>query len=102
LIIGAAVVLLSLDLITADQSQAAFLGVPVLFVGVVVGLLVGASAAGVVGGALAGMCVGFAFGVAASVALASVLIGVPFFLFIAPFGMLVGGIGGAWWVERDT
>ncbi len=62
----------------------------------------GQTAAGVVGGALVGMSVGFACGVATSVALASVLIGVPFFSFIAPFGMIVGGVGGAWWVERDT
>lgn len=59
-------------MISSDASQIGFVGIPLLFIGVIVGLLIGASKTDYSGrvmlGALAGFFVGLAGGVALDVA----------------------------------
>lgn len=86
--------------ITSDQSQIGYTGIPLLFIGVVVGMLVGASETGHGGAVALGVAIGFAVGLSAGLAIA-VLGGIPvIWLFLAPATMIAGGILGAWWAEH--
>ena len=83
-------------MITSDQSQIGFMGVPLLFIGVFIGTLSGAS--GHTGSVALGVVLGFVLGLAIGVALVPGL-----WLFLTPATMIAGGALGAWWAQRrDT
>lgn len=97
-IIGGALLLLFLDVITSDQSQIAFLGIPVLLIGALVGPLVPAVRQGIAGPVAGGMGVGFVVGVAASIGMAQLNEG--FWLWLIPVLILAGATAGAWWADH--
>lgn len=80
-IILVAMALHGLDVISADQSQIGFVGVPVLLVGTFVGLAHGAGEQSTA--AMVGAGAGFVVGLAAGVALATLL---------GSLGFVVGGL----------
>lgn len=100
LIIGGAFLLASLDVITSDQSQIAFLGIPFLAIGLLVGLLAPAVRQGIGGQVVAGMGLGLAAGIAATIAMTTVSPG--FWLWLVPVTMLGGAVVGAWWAEHHS
>ena len=93
-IIAVAALLHSLGVITADQSQVAFIGVPLLALGLPIGLLSGAAAAGNSQSVLSGMGVGLAGGVALAMALTGVFPGA--WLVVVPALLMAGAALGAW------
>lgn len=94
LVVAVPVLLTALDLITADQSQIGFLGVPIMVVGIFIGAAVGAGrqdALSVTVGVAAGLIVGVAVG--GALAANGVLPGL--WLLLVPVSMIAGGaIGG--------
>lgn len=79
------------DVLTADQSQIGFLGVPLLFLGVFVGSVLGAAESGCDRSVALGASIGFVVGLAAgSFIAASASVGVVGLL-IAPTAMIAGG-----------
>lgn len=94
LVVGVFGTLYATGVITADQSQGGFIGIPLLFFGLLIGLIAGASAAECTSSVLAWMGIGFVAGVALSMALARVVVG-SWLLFV-PLFMLSGGVLGAW------
>jgi Ca2+/H+ antiporter len=83
-------VLHEFDVISSDQSQIGFVGVPILFVGVVIGVVGAAAETDRTGSAALGLAAGFAIGLAVGLALASVLAPL-IWLFTTPAAMIVGG-----------
>ena len=98
LIIGGAALLHSLGVIMADQSQAAFIGVPQLALGLPIGLLSGAAAAECTRAVVAGMGGGLAGGVVLAIAMSRSFAGA--WLVVVPALMLGGAVFGAW--RHDT
>jgi hypothetical protein len=94
LIIGTAAILHSLEMITSDQSQIAFIGVPLLALGLPIGLLSGAAAAHNTQAVLSGMAAGLAVGVALAMALTAVFPAA--WLVLVPVLLLAGAGFGAW------
>ena len=94
LVVGVFGTLQATGVITADQSQAGFIGIPLLFFGLLIGLVAGASAAECTSSVLLWMGIGFVAGVALSVALGRVVVGS--WLMLVPLFMLGGGVLGAW------
>lgn len=94
-----------LGLITSDQSQIGFVGVPLLFVGIAGGTLLGVSETDLTISVLLGLTLGFVIGVAAGVAVDAALAaaGVDIagiWLFLAAATMIAGAGLGVWWGER--
>ena len=93
--------------ITSDQSQIGFVGVPLLFFGVLIGTLSGASDTGHGGavgvGVIAGFVVGLAVGVVVDAALVAAGTNVAgIWLFLAPATMIGGGLLALRWAERRS
>ena len=93
-------------LITSDQSQIGFIGVPLLFIGVFVGTLIGAAGTAHIGKVMFGVTLGFFLGLSSGVAIAAALRAagstIPgIWLFLAPVTMIACGALGAWWGARD-
>ena len=93
-----------LGVITSDQSQIGFMGIPLLFLGIIFGTLAAASntpyAPKVRFGVGAGLVVGIAGGGAIDAVMSAVgltIAGIWFFL--TPVAMIGGGVLGAWWGE---
>lgn len=93
-IIGIPAILLAFGVITSDQSQIGFMGIPLLFLGLLIGMLIGASNAGSSPRVLAGMGIGLVAGVALGVALTPLFPGA--WLIFGPLSILAGGAAGAW------
>ena len=96
-----------LDVITSDQSQVGFIGVPLLFLGILFGLLWGAAAAGHTGKVMLGAFAGFVAGIVGGLLLEAALEAAGFgpvalVMLSAPIGMLAGGVFGAWWGEHRS
>lgn len=83
--------------ISADESQIGFAGVPLLIIGTLIGILSGAAGAGSMAAVVLGIVAGFIAGVAAGVqinaGLQAVGLGLPgISLFLAPLGMIGGAV----------
>lgn len=107
LIILVPLLLHQLGIITADQSQIGFIGVPLLFLGVFVGAVGGASESGQVGRVMLGVAVGFVAGLGVGVLIDQALIPAGSeiagtWLLLAPAAMIGGGALGMWWGERTA
>lgn len=94
-------VLADLDVISGDQSQIGFIGLPLLLVGTLVGVTIPAAERGCSGPALIGTGAGLAVGVGVGLLLGAVVhaLGVGFggiWLLTAPVGMIVGGALAVW------
>ena len=100
LLIAVVGILYETDVITSDQSQIGFVGIPLLFFGLLIGLTAGAAASGATSSVLAWMAVGFAAGVALSVVLGRAAVGS--WLILVPLFMLGGGVLGAWRHEHRS
>ncbi len=100
LLIAAVGILHSLDVITSDQSQIGFLGVPLLFFGLLIGMFAGASGAGSAPAVLAWMGIGLIVGIAVGTVLAGVFVGS--WLVLVPLFILGGGVFGAWRHEHHS
>lgn len=88
-------VLASFDVITSDQSQIGFVGVPLVFFGVLVGTSIGALGSAHPGMVMLGVGIGFVVGLAGGIAI-NVATTVPLaWLFLAPAAMIAGGVLGA-------
>lgn len=90
-------VLESFDVITPDQSQIGFMGVPLLFVGVLLGTWIGASESTHPGKVMLGVGIGFVVGLAGGVVINSMLraAGVSVslvWIFVTPAAMIGGGV----------
>jgi hypothetical protein len=86
-----------LDVITSDQSQIGFLGVPLLFLGIPMGLLLSSPGRPQTGRVMRGVVVGGILGIAAAVilgaALSSAGVALPLlWLILGPAGMIAGGV----------
>lgn len=97
--------LYEMDVITSDQSQAGFIGVPLLFLGILFGLLWGASTSGHAGKVMLGAFGGFVAGIVASLLLEAALEAAGFgpvalVMLLTPMGMIAGGVLGVWWGEH--
>ena len=88
-----------LGIISADQSQIGFIGVPLLFVGVLVGTMRGAAAVGHSGRVVIGVAIGFAVGLTVGLLIATLMPVV--WLVTTPAAMIAGGVLGAWSGERE-
>ena len=87
-------VLASFDVITSDQSQIGFVGVPLIFFGVLVGTSIGARGSAHPGMVMLGVGIGFVVGLAGGIAI-NVATAVPLvWLFLAPAAMIAGGVLG--------
>ncbi len=100
LIIGASAILLSTGVITSDQSQFGFMGVPLLFFGLLIGMLIGAAASGSSLGVGVGMGCGLVVGVAMGPAFGPMFPGA--WLLLGPMAILAGGAAGAWRHDHRT
>ena len=100
LLLGVVGILHATDVITSDQSQIGFAGIPLLFFGLLIGLLAGAAAAGNTSSVLAWMGIGFVVGIAVSVAFSQLL--AAGWLVVVPLLMLGGGVLGAWRHEHHA
>lgn len=94
-----------MDVITSDQSQIGFIGVPLLFLGILFGLVWGASTSGHTGKVMFGALVGFVVGIICGLLLEAALEAAGFgpvalILLLTPIGMLAGGVLGARWGEH--
>jgi hypothetical protein len=106
LLVGLVPLLLhEVGVITSDQSQIGFIGVPLLFIGVFVGTLAGASDTGYGGKVMLGVAAGFVVGLgggllidAALTAAGATVAGL--WLLLAPAAMIAGGVLGARWGEH--
>ena len=95
-------VLASLDVITSDESQIGFIGVPLVFVGAVVGTLIGARGSSHPGKVMLGVGIGFVVGLAGGIAL-NLTTSVPLaWLFLVPAATIGGGVLGAWRDEHTN
>ena len=95
-------VMTSLDVITSDQSQIGFIGVPLIFLGVLVGTSIGARGSTHPGKVMLGVGIGFVVGLAGGIAL-NVATPVPLVsLVLAPAAMIGGGVVGAWLDEHSN
>jgi hypothetical protein len=95
-------VLASLDVITSDQSQIGFLGIPLIFLGVLIGTLAGARGSPHPGKVMLSVGIGFIVGLAGGIVL-NVATQVPLvWLFLAPATMIAGGVLGARRDERPN
>jgi hypothetical protein len=83
------------DVISSDASQIGFIGVPVLFIGVIVGMLMGAAGSGSSGRVVFGAIVGFVVGVALGIWISTSTGVGGGLLLITPMAMIVGGALGA-------
>ena len=88
-------VLSSLDVITSDESQVGFIGVPLLFIGVFVGTLIGARDLAHPGRVMLGVIAGFIVGLAGGIAISGAAATGPLWLILAPGTMIAGGMFGA-------
>ncbi len=77
--------------ITSDQSQLAFTGLPLLFLGILIGVLSAAAEIGRGGRAAIGMLVGFIVGLVVGLAL-SAAVGPVLWLLTTPTAMIAGGV----------
>ena len=100
-------VLLEFDVITSDQSQIGFVGIPLLFLGVFFGAMFGAHGLAHPGRVMLGLGVGFVLGLALGIGIDSALYaagvtvpGLP--LFLPPVAMIGGATAGAWWSEHSS
>lgn len=88
-------------LITSDQSQVGFIGIPVAFTGAFIGGLGGAAGTPLAGRVALGLILGLGGGIAGGVGLTLVLrsagVSVPgLWLFLALPAMIAGGVIAAW------
>ena len=86
-----------LGLITSDQSQIGFVGVPLLFLGVFVGTAIGAADRGCDSQVMIGVAAGFGVGVVGGLAIAALLLAVGvgvggLWLLVAAASMIAGGV----------
>ena len=94
-----------LGLISSDQSQIGFIGVPVLFLGLVVGVLAAASETSYSGIVAIGLVAGLLLGVVATVVVGTVLrvAGLPssgVWLVVVPVSLIAGAAAAARHVDR--
>ena len=87
--------------ISSDQSQIGFVGVPLLIIGTLVGTLTAASDSGCTGTVMLGAVAGFVVAVLINAGLSVVgaMLG-PIFLFLTPLGMIAGALLGTYLCER--
>ena len=100
LLIGVTVLLAELDVITADQSQIGFLGVPLMILGIFVGTVLGAGGdhtLPVLGGVGTGLLLGLVMG--GTLAANGILPGL--WLILVPAAMIAGGAAVAHRCSRD-
>jgi hypothetical protein len=96
-------VLAGLGVITGDQSQIGFVGLPLLVVGIVVGTLTAAADSGCAGAVLLGITAGFLAGVSVSAAMTAVGVGLPGSPVLAtPIGMIAGAALSVYLCGRHT
>jgi hypothetical protein len=94
--------LTSLDVITSDQSQIGFIGVPLILLGALVGTSIGARGSTHPGKVMLGVGIGFVVGLAGGIAL-NLTTPVPLAgLFLVPAAMISGGVLGAWRDEHTN
>ena len=86
--------LATLDLITADQSQIGFLGVPLMVIGIFIGTVLGAGRE-CSGPVIVGVGVGLVFGLFVGGVMAANGVLPGLWLLIVPSGMIGGGAAGA-------
>ena len=84
-------VLASLDVITSDESQIGFIGVPLIFIGVFFGTWVGARSSSHPGKVMLGVGIGFLVGVVGGIVISGVASTGPLWLVLAPAAMILGG-----------
>ena len=84
-------VLTSLDVITSDESQIGFIGVPLIFIGVFVGTGNAARNTEHPGRVMLGVGIGFLVGVAGGIVISGVASTGPLWLVVAPAAMILGG-----------
>lgn len=90
-----------MDVITSDQSQIGFIGVPLLFLGVLIGIVVATPDTPHKKMVTTGMVAGGVLGIVGGVALGTALSGVALlWLILAPAGMIGGAVLGEWWGQR--
>ena len=93
-------ILASLDVITSDESQIGFIGVPLILVGAFAGTLIGARGSTHSSKVTIGVGLGFVVGLAGGIAL-NLTTSVPLaWLFLVPAAMIGGGVLGAWRDEQ--
>jgi len=87
--------------ISSDQSQVGFVGVPLLIIGMLVGTFTAASGSGCTGTVMLGAVAGFVVAVLINAGLSAVgaMLG-PIFLFLTPLGMIAGALLGTYLCER--
>lgn len=86
-----------LGVISSDQSQIGFVGVPLLIIGVLVGILTAASGSGCTGAVILGVVAGFFVAVLINAGLSAIgeSLG-PTFLLMTPLGMVTGALLGSY------
>jgi len=94
-----------MDVITSDQSQVGYIGVPLLFLGILFGLLWGASTSGHTGKVMLGAFVGFVAFLIGSLLLELALEAAGFgpvglVMLLTPIGLIAGGVLGVRWNEH--
>ena len=94
LLIAVVAILHATEVITSDQSQIGFLGVPLLFFGLLIGMLGAAAAERSTPAVLAWMGIGLVAGIAFGAALTQVIVGG--WLILVPLFIFGGGVLGAW------
>lgn len=99
-LIGVPVVLAALDLITADQSQIGFLGVPLLVLGIFVGTALGAGQEYLLA-VIVGVGAGLILGVTVGGALAANGVLPGLWLLLVPVCMITGAAVGALQSRRE-
>jgi hypothetical protein len=91
LIASVPLVLNSLDVITSDESQIGFIGVPLIFIGVFVGTGIGARSSEHPGRVILGVGIGFLVGVVGGIVIGGVASTGPLWLVVVPAAMVLGG-----------
>ena len=87
--------------ISSDQSQIGFVGVPLLIIGTLVGTFTAASDSGCTGTVMLGAVAGFVVGVLINAGLSAVGAGLgAVFLFLTPLGMIAGALLGTYLCGR--
>lgn len=92
----------SLDVITSDQTQIGFMGVPLIFFGVLVGTLIGARGSTHPGKVMLGVGIGFVVGLLGGIAVNTATSVPLLWLFLTPAAMIAGGVLGAQQDEHTT
>jgi hypothetical protein len=97
----------SLDVITSDQSQIGFIGVPPILFGMIAGTLDGGSGTPYLGRLTIGMGIGFVLGIGGGIAVDSALQAIGStvggtLLFVTPAAIIAGGVLGAWHGEHTN